>query len=97
MTVVTVVEGTIPASKIREFEEAYAEVKKEALPPGLVTSSLLRNAKNPEIYRIQTVWQSREDLEKMRSATQTPKAIELFQKVNITPKLEVFDMVDNLP
>ncbi len=95
--IVTIVEGRIPISKTEEFEQNFILTKKEALPPGLITSSLLKNTKKLETYRIQTVWESREALEKMRSGTQTPKAIELFQDVGATPTLEVYDLVDSVP
>ncbi len=97
MVVHTVVEGKIPASKKREFEEAFAVAKKEDLPPGLVTSILLKNAKAQETYRIQTVWENQEALEKMRSTTQTPKAVELFRSVGIAPTLEIYEQVDSIP
>ncbi len=97
MTVITIVEGRIPNSKSKEFEAAYAFLKTEPPTPGLLTSSLLRNSKTPEIYRIQTTWQSREALEKMRATTQTPKAIELFQKFGGTPNLEVYEVIDSVP
>ncbi|CAG0975908.1 hypothetical protein METP2_01670 [Methanosarcinales archaeon] len=97
MEVITIVEGRVPVSKAREFETAYASLKQDALTPGLIRSSLLRKSDNPEIYRIETVWESREALEKMRSSTQTPKAIELFQKVKASPRLEIYDVVYNIP
>ena len=97
MEVITIVEGKVPISKAKEFETAYASLKQGGLTPGLIRSSLLRNNDNPEIYRIETVWESREALEKMRSSTQTPKAIELFQKVKASPRLEIYDIVHNLP
>lgn len=97
MEVITIVEGRVPISKAREFETAYASLKQDVLPPGLIRSSLLRNSDNPEIYRIETVWESREALEKMRSSTQTPKAIELFQKVKASPRVEIYDIVNNVP
>lgn len=97
MEVVTIVEGRVPVSKAREFETAYADLKQDALTPGLIRSSLLRRSDNPEIYRIETVWESREALEKMRSSTQTPKATELFQKVKASPRLEIYDVVYNIP
>ncbi len=97
MEVITIVEGRVPASKAREFETAYASLKQDALTQGLIRSSLLRKSDNPEIYRIETVWESREALEKMRSNTQTPKAIELFQKVKASPRLEIYDIVHNIP
>lgn len=97
MEVITIVEGRVPISKAREFETAYASLKQDVLPPGLIRSSLLRNNDNPDIYRIETVWENREVLEKMRSSTQTPKAIELFQKVKASPRVEIYDIVNNVP
>lgn len=97
MQVITILEGRVPISKAREFETAYESLKQDALTPRLVRSSLLRESNNPEIYRIETVWESREALEKMRSSTQTPKAIELFQKVKASPRLEIYDLVHNVP
>ncbi|KCZ73258.1 hypothetical protein ANME2D_00321 [Candidatus Methanoperedens nitroreducens] len=97
MEVITIVEGNVPISKAEEFETAYASLKQETLSPGLIRSYLLRNSNNPEIYRIETVWESREALEKMRRSTQTPKAIELFQKIKATPHLEIYDIVLSLP
>ena len=97
MEVITIVEGKVPISKAKEFETAYKSLKQDALTPGLVGSSLLRKSDNPEIYRIETVWESREALEKMRSSTQTPKAIELFQKVKASPRLEIYDLVQDIP
>ena len=97
MEVITIVEGKVQISRAREFEAAYESLKQDALTQGLIRSSLLRNSENPEIYRIETVWESREALEKMRSSTQTPKAIELFQKVKASPRLEIYDIVYNIP
>lgn len=97
MEVITIVEGRVPVAKAREFETAYESLKQDALTQGLIRSSLLRNSDNPEIYRIETVWESREALEKMRSSTQTPKAIELFQKVKASPRLEIYDLVYDIP
>lgn len=97
MQVITIVEGNVPISKSKEFETAYESLKQDALTPGLVRSSLLRKSDNPEIYRSETLWKSREALEKMRSSAQTPKAIELFQKVKVSPRLEIYDVVHNVP
>ncbi len=96
MPVVTVVEGQVPQSKSKEFEESFSMAKKEPLPPGLISSSLLRLSKSPETYRIQTIWASREDLERMRTSTQKPKAIELFLNVGVQPVLEVYDVINNI-
>ncbi len=97
MKVMTIVEGRVTSSKARELETAYASLKQETLTEGLIRSSLLRNSDNPEIYRIETMWESREALDKMRNSTQIPKAIELFQKVKASPRVEIFEIVNNVP
>jgi len=75
MEIVTIVEEKVPSSKPREFEATYESPRQRSLSPGLVESSLLRNGDNREIYRIETLWQSREALDKTRRMTQTPKDI----------------------
>jgi heme-degrading monooxygenase HmoA len=97
MEVITIVEGRVPISRAGEFETAYESLKQDALTQGLIRSSLLRKSDDHEIYRIETVWESREALEKMRRSAQTPKAIELFQKVKASPRLEIYDVVYNIP
>ncbi len=73
LTILTIAEGKIPISKTNEFEKTFRLAKKEALPTGLITSSLLKNTNTLGTYRIQTAWENQEALEKMRSTTQTLK------------------------
>ena len=96
MEIITVVEGRVPASKSTDFEESFKSLKRDPVTPGLVRTTLLRNGKDLGIYRIETVWQDREALEKMRSSPQMPKALELFQKIGGSPNLEMYLVVDDL-
>ena len=89
--VVTIVEGKIPFSKTKEFEDAYASVK-GPFPSGWVESRLIKNSSDPEIYRIETVWESRKVLEKYRTSTTTPVAVALFQKVGINPIVNIYEI-----
>ncbi len=89
--VVTIVGGKVPISKSREFEEAYASVK-GPFPPGWVESRLIKNSSDPENYRIETVWESREVLEKYRTSTTTPVAVALFQKVGVNPTVNIYEI-----
>lgn len=97
MQIITVVEGKVPFSKAKELEANFTLAKKEPLPSGLVSTALLRNNKTPDVYRIQTVWESFEALEKMRSSTGTPKAIALFQNVGGNPSVGIYELVDVIP
>ncbi len=97
MSIITIVEGKVPSDKSAELEYSFQAAKTQPLPPGLVTTSLLKNTNEPEVYRIQTVWENREVLEKMRQSTQTPRAIEIFQKAGANATLQVYEVVDTLP
>jgi len=91
MKVVTIVEGKVPEDKIAEFEAAYGSVK-GPFPSGWVESRLIKSKSDSEVYRIETVWESMEVLERYRGSTQTPVAIALFQKVGVTPKVEICEV-----
>lgn len=93
MEVITFVKGTVPYSKIEEFKEGYKSLKEEPKPNGLIASYLLQDAAEEEVFIIETVWESPEALEKMRSEGE-PAAPALFKKVGAKPTLKVYNMLD---
>ncbi len=97
MTIITEVQGPVSQLQAKEFEEPFSAARMEPLPDGFISSTLLQNMKEKDIYKIQTLWKNMEALDKMRSTTQTPKAIELFQKVGAEPKVEIYEVSDSIP
>ncbi len=97
MSIITIVEGTVPAGRNAELEDAFSQAKAEPLPPGLITSTLLRNKNQPQNYLIQTVWLNHEALERMRQTTKTPKAFELFKKVGAEASIKIFEVAGSVP
>jgi quinol monooxygenase YgiN len=93
MEVLTVVEGKIPESKRKTFEASYKDLRYEPIPTGLIETILLRENNNSGIYRIQGRWESQEAIELMRKI-ETPKAVELFKKFGVTPKLGIYEIAD---
>ncbi len=92
MEVMTVVEGRVSRSRIGEFEEAYATIKEQAKPPGWKRSMLLRDTGEQGLYRISTLWESREALDKMRKNSRVPVALALFRDVGVEPNVRVFEI-----
>jgi heme-degrading monooxygenase HmoA len=92
MQVMTVVEGKVPASRVHEFETAYASIKGEQKPPGWKRSMLLRDTKEQGLYRISTLWETREALDAMRKSTSVPVAIALFRNVGVEPDVRIFEI-----
>src|SRR5207247_9071445 len=92
MQVMTVVEGKIPKTKTHEFLAMYASVRDLAKPPGWKRSMLLRDTKEEGLYRISTLWDSREALEQMRKNTPVPFAVQLFRTHGADTNVRIFDL-----
>src|SRR5207249_9227354 len=72
LQVMTVVEGKISKARTSDFLSMYASVGAQAKPPGWKRSMLLRDPDEEGLYRISTLWDSREALEQMRKNTKAP-------------------------
>ncbi len=90
--VMTVLEASVEASRVGELERAYLAGSSE-VSPDIVETFLARDRNAPSVFRIITVWTSREALEKMRGSGIKPKGVQIFESVGATPKLRIFDVV----
>jgi len=93
MKVMTVVSGMVPDAKAGSFERDYAKLARGPLTPGLVRSQLLKKPDDVNfVYRIETLWESREMLDKMKARPEPPEAVRLFLKVGNPPSVELFEL-----
>jgi len=90
--VMTILEAHVARDRVEDLERAWREVA-VALPPGLVESFLVHDARDETLYRIATIWASHEVLEEMRSAVEKPKGVQMFEAAGATPTLWVLDVV----
>lgn len=88
----TVLHARVPAEKVDPLRAGYARLGNGPMPPGLVRTQLIRDTQDPERWRLETVWESRETLVAMR-AQGTPAGVLLFREVGIEPTIEVYDVV----
>ncbi len=90
--VMTVLEAHVPTERLpdvaRVFESSTAEV-----PPSIVELYLVRDASDPTLFRLNTVWRTREDLDEMRASGVKPKGVQMFEEVGASPRLSIFDVV----
>ena len=93
--VVTVLEAHVLPERATDLQAAYAEAAQEPLPPGLVRSALLRHSSDQTLWRIETVWQSREALAAMRQLGK-PRGIQIFEAAGAQPSVTVFDAIADL-
>ena len=63
----------------------------DALPPFIVESFLVRAAES-DLWRIVTVWASRDDLDEYRTSVETPEGVRMFRSAGAEPTLTIFDV-----
>jgi heme-degrading monooxygenase HmoA len=90
--VITILEAQVAPEKTARLEEAYKQATKH-LDAGITQTFLLRSAKDASLWRIVTVWESREALEAMRQSGETPRGVVMFRAADAEPMLSVFDVV----
>lgn len=91
------VKGKIPESSLEDFKAAYASMKEETLPEGLIASYLLKDMIESDVYTVETVWTNPETLKKMMDSEETTSDVKLFEKFDVKPSVEVHEVWDNYP
>jgi heme-degrading monooxygenase HmoA len=90
--VITVLEAHVAPAREAALEAAYREAAQVPLPRGLVRSTLLRATSDRTLWRIETLWESREALEAMRGAG-TPRGVLMFRTAGAEPTLTVLEVI----
>jgi quinol monooxygenase YgiN len=90
--VMTILEAQVAPEKAAMLEAAYKQAT-ERLDAGITQTFLLRSSKESSVWRIVTVWQSREALDEMRRTGDTPRGVLIFRAADAEPMLSVFDVV----
>jgi hypothetical protein len=87
--VVTMAEARVDPDRRGELMDQYGGTSDD-LPPFIVETFLL-NAVDSDLWRIVTVWRSREALDEYRASVPTPKAVQVFRAVGAEPTVTIFD------
>jgi hypothetical protein len=77
--ILTVLEARVAAANVEALRSAYSVLAAGPLPPGLVSSRLIQAEDDPSLWRLETLWQDREAIERMR-AKGTPGGVLLFRE-----------------
>ncbi len=93
--VMTILEAHIDPGQWARFEEAYREEVKN-LDSRIRQTFLLHGIGDPSLWRLATIWRSREALEEMRKEG-TPRGVVMFREVGAEPTLTVFDIAASAP
>jgi heme-degrading monooxygenase HmoA len=89
--VITILEARVSPEKSAALEQAY-QTAIVNLDSGIKQTFLLHSATDSTLWRIVTVWRSREALEEVRQSGQTPRGVLMFRAAEAEPTLSIFDV-----
>jgi hypothetical protein len=90
--VMSVLEARVPVERLSDVEGVF-RAGMSPLPPEIMESYLVRDVKDPSLFRLNTVWRSMEALQAMRQSGVKPKGVQMFEAVGAKPSLLVFEVV----
>jgi len=93
--VMTILEGRVSKENWTILEHAYTESRHHD-EPGLVQSFLIHNTREADLWRVLTLWSSREALEAMRRSNETPRGVLMFRQAHSEPVLSIYDVVQQI-
>lgn len=94
--IITILEATdVPQDKWRTLQETYVELGNASeMRPS--QSFLVQNKDNPNLWRIISVWESMEVIQKMRASGETPTGMLIFRKAGVEPSLSILEVKESL-
>ena len=92
--IMTILECNIDESKWNLLKSKYSEIIKK-MPIQMVRTYLVQNAKNRNIWRVISVWKSKEKLLEYRETVPSPEGIMLFKSLGIEPVLTLFEIIES--
>jgi len=93
--VMTILEGRVSKDDWQALEDAYAQGRQHR-EPGMVQSYLIHNSRESDLWRILTLWSSRDALDAMRKSTDTPRGVLMFRQAHTEPTLAIYDVVQQI-
>jgi hypothetical protein len=89
--VITILEGQVDPDKVAVLKEAFG-ASSDSLPPQIAESFLAQSATDPTVWRVMTVWRSRDALNEYRQSVETPEGVLMFRRAGGEPTLSIFDV-----
>ncbi len=92
--ILTILEARVVSDKCNLLKQEYSEVDKNSLPRSVLNSYLIQDSADQEIWRIITIWESREAIDEYRKSVETPVWILVFRAAGAEPILAISEIID---
>jgi quinol monooxygenase YgiN len=90
---ITILEGVVSGERWEKLEEAYRDAVRK-IPQDLIQTFLIRDIKDPNLWRIISVWRSKSDYEKnIESTGLYATCVDVFRNVGVEPTRRKFDII----
>jgi quinol monooxygenase YgiN len=94
--IVTILEAHVNAENWAAFQSDFKE-RTNQLPLNMLQTFLLQDTTDKSLWRIISVWKSREALDEMRNSGETPAGVVMFRSAGAEPKLSIFKVCVSAP
>ncbi|MBI2607457.1 MAG: hypothetical protein HYW51_01385 [Candidatus Doudnabacteria bacterium] len=94
--IITILEAKVNEQKWDILQNAYRAVKENQSGPMPLQSFLLQMKEEPTLWRIISVWESIEVLQKMKSSGETPAGVLVFREAGADPTLSIFEAKEEI-
>lgn len=88
----TILEAHVAPENAAVLEQTFKQ-ETGRLDAGIVQTFLLHASHDPTLWRIATVWSSRQALAAMRQSGETPRGVVMFRAAGAEPALSIFEVV----
>jgi hypothetical protein len=88
--ILTILETRVPPERVPDLQAAF-DAERPNIPPGFVRSHLICAADDTSLWRIETLWTSRDALTAMRQMG-TPAGVRMFRAAGAEPTLSILEV-----
>lgn len=92
--IMSVLEARVPPERWDALRQSYG-TRAQSLPPQIVESFLVQDTADSSVWRIVTIWRSRDALEEVRRSGETPTGVLIFRDAGVQPTLTLFTVWAN--
>lgn len=89
--IITILEGHVPANRWNDFENSYRQVIKH-VPVQIKETFLLQDENDPTLWRVISVWKSREDFNEIKFNPIFHTCAELYSAVGVESSRRIFEV-----